>query len=136
MLLDDRIKGFREAIAHAEQARRAAKELGAEVSHADAFIANMRHAEERLEEERDERNKEIYGNNILRVEVVNPDGHAVKSIVQFPDKSSPIPYISEVAYEALVFRLGKELRTAAGFDVAVLGRNGRMIFTIQSNKKK
>ena len=81
--------------------------------------------------ERDRQNDRIYGNGILRVQI-NGGSHSHEITVQRPDNSCDNPHITEVAYNALKFKLGTaQLSATADFDIDVMSPSGRKVTTIR-----
>ena len=81
--------------------------------------------------ERDRQNDRIYGKGILRVRI-NGGAHSHEITVQRPDNTCDNPHITEVAYNALKFKLGTaQLSATADFDIDVMSPSGRKVTTIR-----
>ena len=87
------------------------------------FIDAMRLATEaarKIDAMRTKVEAELFGDGMLRAEIVSADGKRRRSVILVrPDAKNPQPYVTQSTYDALRRMLGDGLTTTASFDIAV-----------------
>lgn len=102
------------------------------------FIDAMRLATEaarKIDAMREKLQSALAGDGLLRADIVSADGKRSRSVVLIrPDAKMRHPSVTQATYEALCRMLGDGIMTTSPFDIAVVGRGGRISLTIQSRK--
>lgn len=102
------------------------------------FLDAMRLATEaarKIDAMREKLQGALTGDGLLRADIVSADGKRSRSVVLIrPDAKTPHPSVTQATYDALRRMLGDVITTTAPFDIAVVGRNGRIALCIPARK--